>query len=216
MIHGAIVSSVYLLPVAAVLAANYNIMVPDLPGHGLSSKPPDALPVIEQAEIVAAWLRELNISKASILANSYGCEIAVEIAIRHPDLAHRLILTGPTADPSAPTKFQQAVRLFADGFVEKSNMLAVLLRDMQHLGWHRAMQTTQIMIDYDYIPRLPLVKTKTLLVRGGKDPLAPQKWCERMATLLPDVQFEVIPNAPHNVNYTTPEQLGLLVRNFLS
>ncbi|MBC7996293.1 MAG: alpha/beta hydrolase [Leptolyngbya sp.] len=209
-------SSRYLLPVAAVLASDYNIMVPDLPGHGLSSKAPNALPVVEQAEIVAAWLRELKVEKAVVLANSYGCEIVVELAIRHPDLVHRLILTGPTADPSAPTKFQQAIRLFADGFVEKSNMLAVLLRDMRHLGWHRAMQTTQYMIEYDYYPRLPLVKTKTLVARGGKDPLAPQKWVEEMVSLLPDAQLAVIPDGPHNINFTTPEELGLLVRNFLA
>jgi len=216
MIHGAIVSRRYLLPVAKVLANDYVIYVPDLPGHGASSKPKDALPVEEQAEIIHAWMQNLNIVKAVVLANSYGCEIAVELAVRYPETVERLILTGPASDPSAPTKFQQALRLFWDGVLENQRMYWVLFVDMLELGWHRGMQTTQIMIDYDYLPRLPLLKMKTLVARGENDPLAPQEWCEQVVSLIPDARLVVVPKGPHNINFSTPTELADHVARFLN
>lgn len=216
MIHGAIVSSKYLLPTAECLSEQYQIFVLDLPGHGLSSKPPHAVPVIEQSEIIREWMRKLSIEKAIIFANSYGCEIAVEIAVRYPEVVDSLILTGPTADPSAPTKRQQFLRLMLDAFVEPIFMFVLLVREMFLLGWNRAFETAQQMIDYDYEPRLPLVKCRTFVVRGGNDHLSPQKWVEKLVSLLPDAKLAVIPNAPHTINFSTPNELAALVRNFLA
>jgi len=216
MIHGAIVSRRYFLPVAKILANDYLVYVPDLPGHGASTKPKDALAVEEQAEVMHAWMQNLGINKAIVMANSYGCEIAVELAVRYPEQVERLILTGPASDPSAPTRFQQALRLFCDGFLEKQRMSWVLFVDMLELGWHRAMQTTQIMIDYDYIAKLPRLSMKTLVARGERDPLAPQKWCERVVSLIPDAQLVVIPGGPHNIIFSTAIELADVVARFLN
>ncbi len=205
-----------MLPVAKVLANDYVIYVPDLPGHGASTKPKDALPVHEQAEVVHAWMQNLGLEKAVVLANSYGCEIAVELALRYPQMVERLVLTGPASDPAAPTKFQQALRLFWDGILENNKMYWVLFVDMLELGWHRGMQTTQIMIDYDYLPRLPLLQMKTLVARGENDPLAPQKWCEQVVSLIPDAKLVVVPKGPHNINFSSPNELADLVAQFLN
>jgi pimeloyl-ACP methyl ester carboxylesterase len=215
LVHGAIVSHRYLMPVAQLLADNFPIYVPDLVGHGRSSKTINALGVIEQAKTLIAWIEALNHSKVRLLANSYGCEIITEMAIMRPDLVDRLILTAPTADPAHPTVREQAFLLFCDALRENPLMGFVLLRDMSELGWKRGMQTTQIMVDYDYLPRLPLVTTKTLVVGGEKDPLAPKNWIDRVVSLLPDGRSHIISGAPHNVNFTTPSHLNEAVLKFL-
>jgi pimeloyl-ACP methyl ester carboxylesterase len=38
-----------------------------------------------------------------MLGNSFGCQIAVELAVRHPDRVAGLVLVGPTMDSSART-----------------------------------------------------------------------------------------------------------------
>lgn len=130
MIHGALVSHVYFMPTAAILAKSYPILVPDLPGHGESSKPNHALPVTKQARTLRRWLKKLGIEKAVIMANSYGCEIAVELALEFPEIVERLILVSPSADPHEPNLFRQFVRLVTDGFYEHPTMYLVLVRDL--------------------------------------------------------------------------------------
>lgn len=215
LIHGAIVSHRYLMPVAEILARDFTVFVPDLVGHGGSSKTADAVAVKKQAEILHDWVETLGYKEVILLANSYGCEIILEMAIQKPDAVKNLIMTAPTADPSAPTVFQQAMRLFVDGIRENPKMLIVLFMDIYQLGFKRGMQTCQLMVDYDYIPRLPLAPMPTLVVGGGKDPLAPRNWIERIVNLLPRGKGFIIENGPHNVNFTTPDQLAEVVTRYL-
>jgi pimeloyl-ACP methyl ester carboxylesterase len=216
LIHGAIVSHLYWMPTAKLLAKDHDVYAIDLPGHGKSSKPAKTLTVIEQAEVIAEWLAVMGIEKAVIAGNSYGCEIAVELAIKFSDRVGPLILTAPAADPSEPTIHQQGLRLLRDAFFENPTMGFVLLRDSFSIGIKRGLETSQIMIDYDYIPRLPLVMHKTLVVRGSKDTVAPEPWVEKVVKLLPDAQLVVIPGGPHDINYSNPKELSAAMNVFLS
>ncbi len=214
-IHGALVSHLYFMPVAAILAHNYQVLVPDLPGHGESSKPEDALPVETQARMLRAWLAESGIERVTVLAHSYGCAIAVQMAIEYPELIGRLIFIGPAADPSTPLLFLQAVRLIMDGFYEHPAMFLILMRDTFCTNLKRSIQTAEIMIGFDYLPKLPLIPIKTLVVRGENDPLASQKWVDKFVSSLPDARLIVIENSPHNVQFAKPEVVAEAVTRFL-
>jgi 2-hydroxy-6-oxonona-2,4-dienedioate hydrolase len=213
-VHGAIVSHIYFLPLAELLASRYQIIIPDLIGHGQSSKPAHVLPVVEQASMLHALLKTLSIDRVHLLANSYGCEIATEFAIRYPDCLDKLVLIGPATDPHQKNIYIQLARLFYDGVVERPKMSIVLMRDLCCMGMGRAIDTSKQMIAYDYRPRLPWIKAPTLIVRGKNDALAPQKWVEEAQSLVPDSRLEVVANAPHNVQFTTPGPLAQLVRQF--
>jgi 2-hydroxy-6-oxonona-2,4-dienedioate hydrolase len=215
LIHGAIVSHRYLMPVAEVLARDFAVYIPDLVGHGRSSKTVDAVPVKIQAEILHKWIETLGFKKVVLLANSYGCEVILEMAIQKPDVVESMIMTAPTADPAAPTVFKQAMLLLRDSFRENPKMGIVLLMDLCQLGFRRGFQTCQLMVDYDYIPRLPLATMPTLVVGGGKDPLAPRRWIDRVVGLLPKGKGYIIENGPHNVNFTTPDELAKVVTIYL-
>lgn len=39
LVHGVVVSSSYMMPTAELLAPNYRVYAPDLPGYGKSDKP---------------------------------------------------------------------------------------------------------------------------------------------------------------------------------
>lgn len=215
MVHGAIVSHLYFLPAAELLSVDYEILIPDLVGHGESSKPAHTLLVEEQALTLHAFLEKLSIDKVHLMANSYGCEIACEFAVRYPERVDKLILIGPATDPHQPNMAIQLARLFYDGLVEHPMMSIVLLRDLWSMGMRRAIETSKIMIGYDYRPRLPLIKASTLIVRGDKDALAPQKWVEEAAALIPDARLDIVAGAPHNIQYTKPGPLVKLVHEFL-
>jgi pimeloyl-ACP methyl ester carboxylesterase len=66
------------------------------------------------------------------------------------------------------------------------------------------------MFDYRIETRLAALAVPTLVVRGARDPIAPQRWCEEAAALLPAGRLAVVPGAPHAVNYAAPEALAAL------
>jgi 2-hydroxy-6-oxonona-2,4-dienedioate hydrolase len=62
---------------------------------------------------------------------------------------------------------------------------------------------------------LPLLQIPTLIVRGQRDPIAPQPWVEELAALLPHGELLVIPGAPHALNYDYGAALAAATLNFL-
>src|SRR6266496_2493094 len=101
MVHGVGVSHRYLMPTAELLSAFCRVWVPDLPGFGLSSKPEHVLTLVELSDALAEWMRAADIAPASLLGNSFGCQIIADFAVRYPTLIERAILQGPTVDPAA-------------------------------------------------------------------------------------------------------------------
>ncbi len=216
MIHGAVVSRRYLLPTAELLCAKYQVHVVDLVGHGSSSKPEHALTVPEQAAVLAEFLKQKNINRVYVLANSYGCEIAVHLSANYPELVDRLIIIGPTCDRSWPTLLMQFLRLCADGIYEHPSMTLVIMKDLWELGLRRAIETSKIMLNYRTLTQVPKVVCKTLVVRGSNDPIANEEWTHRVVRAFnADVTYIPVQGAPHNVNYTNAPILYTLVDNFL-
>jgi 2-hydroxy-6-oxonona-2,4-dienedioate hydrolase len=216
LVHGAIASRRYMIPTAKLLAPNYQVLLPDLPGHGASSKPEHALTVQEQARVLKEWIMALGVPRVNVIANSYGCQIAAQLAVSHPNVVHRLILTDPTGDPSAPTMWQQLIRLALDGFVEPFGAPLMMFKDIYDMGIRRTLETGHRIKEDDIKKNLPNVRAKTLVVRGEKDPIAPQKWCEQVTGMLPDARLVVIPKAPHSINAANARELTQIVESFLA
>lgn len=69
----------------------YNVVAPDLPGHGRSAGP--APRSVEQAgDFVSALLDALHIEQAALVGHSFGSLAALETAARAPGRVHRLAL----------------------------------------------------------------------------------------------------------------------------
>ena len=95
--------SVWTLQTRYFASHGWNVVAPDLPGHGRSGGP--ALASIEAlADWVLALLAELGHEPAMLVGHSMGSLIALEAAARAPDRVTRLALVGsvfpmPVAPP---------------------------------------------------------------------------------------------------------------------
>ncbi len=89
LVHGLGVSSRYMRPLARHLATDFRVHAPDLPGFGRSDKPRRVLSIPELADRLAAWMEAAGPRRASLVGNSLGCEILVELALRHPERVER-------------------------------------------------------------------------------------------------------------------------------
>lgn len=80
------------VPLAAQLARDHTVVVPDLRGLGLSSKPPGGYDKKTQAGDVVGVLDALGIGRADIVAHDIGNMVAFATAARFPDRVGRLVL----------------------------------------------------------------------------------------------------------------------------
>ena len=90
------------------LAADFRVIVPDMPGYGGSSKNLDPRdPFGALADGVRALLDALGIEHAHLVGNSYGGACALRLALDTPHRVDRLVLMGPGGigtTRGAPTK----------------------------------------------------------------------------------------------------------------
>jgi pimeloyl-ACP methyl ester carboxylesterase len=79
-------------PMAADLARDHTVVVPDLRGLGLSSKPAGGFDKKTQAGDVTGVLDELKIASAEVVAHDIGNMVAYAFAAQHPARVTRLVL----------------------------------------------------------------------------------------------------------------------------
>jgi 2-hydroxy-6-oxonona-2,4-dienedioate hydrolase len=216
LVHGVAVSSRYLMPFAERLAPHARVYVPDLPGYGRSDRPPEGdLTVPELADVVLAWMDRVGLERPHLFGNSFGCQVIADLAARHPDRVGRLVLQGPTMDPHARSAWQQALRWLAVTPFERCSEGPVLLRDLWDVGLRRAINMIRMALHDPIEQKLRRIRAPTLVVRGTRDAIVPQRWAEEAARLLPHGQLIVIERAAHTINYSQPSWLVDAVWPFL-
>lgn len=97
LLHGIGMSSRDLRGLALALASDFQVFVPDQPGFGDSDKPRRALELTELGAFVVRLMDALGFERAAPLGNSFGCGIAVEVAVTPSRARGRAGLAGPDA-----------------------------------------------------------------------------------------------------------------------
>jgi proline iminopeptidase len=92
----------YFKPFLTPLATVSQLIYLDLRGQGRSGQTPLETCTVEQmADDTAAFCRVLGLEHPVVLGHSFGGAVALTLALRHPDLAGRLVLVDTTACWSA-------------------------------------------------------------------------------------------------------------------
>jgi 2-hydroxy-6-oxonona-2,4-dienedioate hydrolase len=214
LVHGLVISSRYMVPTAVELAPLCAVYAVDLPGYGDSGKPRTILGVAELADALAAWMDAIDLRTADLVGNSFGCQILAEFALRHLDRVNRLVLQGPTVDPRARTVRQQLARLALNSAREAPGLGWITLTDYRKAGWRRILATIRMAMEDRIEDKLPRVVAPTLVVRGERDPIVPQRWAEEVTRLLPRGELRILPGLGHTINYTAPREFVSALRTF--
>jgi 2-hydroxy-6-oxonona-2,4-dienedioate hydrolase len=216
LVHGLVISSLYMIPLAECLALRHLVYAVDLPGFGRSKGPSEILPIPKLASALSCWMTKVGIERCHLVANSLGCEIAAHVAVRTPERVASLVLIGPTLDPRAFAIPTQTLRLLQDAVREPFRLWMNWIFDFFRAGVRRAVGTTREMFKDHIEHQLPLVHARTLLVRGGDDPTVPQRAAEEMTDLLPQGELMVLPGEPHCVHFTAPEAICEAIERHIS
>jgi 2-hydroxy-6-oxonona-2,4-dienedioate hydrolase len=215
LVHGFGVSGRYMLPLARSLSGRFAVFVPDLPGHGRSEKPPAPLGIGGLADSLGDCIDALGLERPTLVANSLGCQVVTELAVRRPECAGPLVLIGPTVDPEQRSARRQVFAGLRDSVHEPWSLVAVAAHDDAVLGPRALLATARSALRDRIEERLPLIEQPSLVLRGGRDPFVGAEWAERVATLLPRGRLVVIPGEPHAVHYTRPDLVADVVEGLI-
>ena len=215
LVHGMVISGRYMVPTAEELSPLCPVYAIDLPGYGDSVKPQAILRLPGLADALAAWMDAMRFPSAHLVANSFGCQVLAEFALRHAGRVDRLVLQGPTVDPMARTLLKQWIRLLRNSPSEAGGLGWITAVDYAKAGIRRIRATMRIAIEDRIEDKLTAIAAPTLVVRGGKDPLVPQAWAEEVVRRLPRGELRVLPGLGHTINYTAPREFVTAMRPFL-
>ena len=215
LVHGYGVSGRYMLPLARILAVSCSAFAPDLPGHGQSERSHAPLEIGGLARALGGWLDAVGLERPAFVANSMGCQIVTELAVRQPQRVGPMVLVGPTTDPGRRTARHQIFGALRDSAHEPAMLVALAGREwaVANLGQLRALARSVLTDRIE--ERLPAIEQPAIVVHGEKDGLISREWAEQAAALLPRGRLVIVPGEPHAIPYTQPRLLAGIVQELL-
>jgi 3-oxoadipate enol-lactonase len=220
--------------IAPQLSRSFRVLVPELPGFGQSAAVDGGLAAV--ADRMAEAVKEAaGGGEAIVLGNGYGGFVALQMAVRHPGIAAKLILADCGAAFSEPGReaFRNMAaaskarglaaitdvamrRLFAPEFQAKNPELmadrreAFLRTDPEVL---RA--ACAALAALDLRPELAKVKVPVLVLVGEQDEATPPPMSHELAAGLPNAQLKVIAGCAHVPQLQAPAVFLEAIGDFL-
>jgi 2-hydroxy-6-oxonona-2,4-dienedioate hydrolase len=215
LVHGYGVSGSYMHPLARTLAASFSAFVPDLPGQGRSDRLEGQMSIAALADALGGWIDINELIRPAVVANSMGCQIVTELAVREPEALGPMVLIGPTVDPARRRAPQQLLDALRDSSREPFALLLRAAREDAGVGLRTLLSTGRALLADRIEDRLPSIEQPTAVVYGENDGFVGPEWAERVAALLPRGRLVFVEDEPHAVHYTRPALIARIVEELI-
>lgn len=212
------------------LAEKYAVYALDMMGQGDSDKPKKDYKIEDYARCVVEFLKAKGVRKASIIGNSVGAVLTVELAATNRDLVEKAVLVGcPCRDTEQERK--EALELSKAQYDAKGNPLPRSLEDLKQHYVHVSPELQkQVNEDrakagvwawkanvannsYDIGRKLGSVRCPTLILFGDKDLLRPKE--KVLQERIRGSKLVIIPEAGHLPQIDNPQAVLEAVLPFL-
>jgi 3-oxoadipate enol-lactonase len=233
LLHSVGLDRTFWAPVSRLLENRFTTVRLDLRGHGDSPSPPGPWRLEDLADDVAGIISRLGVDRVHVVGQSFGGLVAQHVAIRHPALVMRLVLSGTSCTTSeterevfldrarvAEAEGMEPVARAAIGrwFTETGMELPVVEMAYRRLladdpaSWAN---TFRAIAEHNVLGRLREVYARTLVVTGDADVATPPRFAEEMAGALPDCELRILEGVPHMGYLEQPELFARTILNFL-
>ena len=220
------------------LSADFQVIAPDLRGHGQSDAPPGDYSMELFADDLNALLDHLDVPKVVFAGLSMGGYVAFAFYKRHKERVAGLILADTRAEADSPEgkagreKMRETVlssgaekvagdlagRMLAPLTVQSNPELLERVRRMMagtpihgYAGDLRALANR-----VDSTALLPTIPCPTLVIVGAQDVVTPPADAARMAAAIPKAKLVTIADAGHLSPMEQPAAFNKAVRDFAS
>ncbi len=200
LLHGFSGSGENWRPAIERWSAKFQLVVPDLRGHGKSGILAKPFRHKDAASDTLALLDHLQISSIKGIGVSGGGNALLHMAAMQPSRVDAMVLVSAT--PYFPAQARAIMRHYRDTL--SAGQMEVLRRT--HPGGDAQIQaildSTEAFADsYDDMdltpPLLSIIRARTLIVQGDRDPLYPVSLSVEMAQAIPNSSLWIVPDAGH-------------------
>lgn len=241
LIHGMFGDYLDWEPVLEPLSRSHRVIAVDLPGFGESSKPRSEYSEGFFSEALAQLLTQIGIKDAIFVGNSFGAEVCIFYALRHPETVSKLVLVDSGGFRQVSENEKQLVEarfsesviasltpeinalLFAPVFVSASKTSArylerqnARLQSPDYPAYAYALSSSIRLVMNTYLlDRLQDISCPTLLIWGEQDRVLPVQQAHKALNMLPNGQLKVLPGCGHAPQLECPEVFLAALQAFL-
>ena len=229
--------------IAPALGRDRRVLMPDLPGHGLSGRPDASYELGWYARTMARWIDAVGLERIDVIGHSFGGGIAQTMLFECPDRIRRLILVSsgglgsevalilrlasipyvverlgqPFMGPCTKLTLGALRDVIPDGYIEE------LSRMNAQEGSARAFaRTVRDIIDWRGQRRSFYERAYELaglppmaLLWGNHDTIIPTAHATALTTFVEGIRFILFEGCGHYVHHEQPEPFVRAVRDFL-
>jgi pimeloyl-ACP methyl ester carboxylesterase len=170
------------------------------------------LSISSLSESVEDWLDAVGLERPAFVANSMGCQVVTELAVREPGRVGAMVLIGPTVDPRRRSARHQLLSALRDMRREPVSLIALAAEDEAGVGIPTLLALGRSALSDQIEDRLPLIDQPTTIVRGSNDGFTGDEWVGDIVRMLPNGRLVVVPGEAHAVHYTRPLLVAQIVR----
>jgi pimeloyl-ACP methyl ester carboxylesterase len=189
-------------PFISDLARDYQLIVPDLRGHGRSTNPSMQFTFRQSALDVFALLDRLDAGRFTAIGLSGGGKTLLHMATQQPHRVEAMVLVSATPYFPAPARAIMA-QMTAES---RTDAEWQLMRQWHTHGdeqiralWAQGNAFKDSYDDMNFTPPyLSTITARTLIVHGDRDPLYPANIALEMSAAIPRSYLWIIPNAGHS------------------
>jgi len=201
------------------LAKNWMTIAVELQGHGHTADVDRPLTFEQLAKDTAALLRQLKIENADVVGYSIGGGVALQIAMRYPDLVRKLVVIGTTYNnqglvpgltlvfrtmkpEDVPEEFHEAYERTAPDPKHWPTLVAKVMKlGLESRGWRPE--------------EIQSIKAPGLVMIGDSDIVRPEH-AVQMFRLLPHAQLAILPGSDHFLPMQRSDWAVSMIEAFLN
>jgi 4,5:9,10-diseco-3-hydroxy-5,9,17-trioxoandrosta-1(10),2-diene-4-oate hydrolase len=230
LIHGMFGDHRDWAPVLAPLARHFRVLALDLPGFGASEKPENGYSGTFFISTLHEFFEQTHIKKFSLMGNSFGGQVSLLYALKHPEQVEQLVLvdSGGFRNVTTEEKTQTCqvfseknllalkpeaisslfTAVFSGDSEEKSRYLekqAVKLSAPDFPAYAHALACSiQVSLSTYLLERLREITCPTALIWGEQDAVVPVEQAQQALTMLSHGSLHVLQACGHMPQLESP------------
>jgi pimeloyl-ACP methyl ester carboxylesterase len=221
------------------LASKYRVITFDNRGVGQSSAPDSPCSIRQMAEDAAALLDGIGTSPVHVAGHSMGGQIAMELALSHPEMVRSLLLLSSSArcdergksliatlgelprlvDPRTSARLIMPW-LYTNAFFSQPGAADLLVQWFLECPFPPTPQGTyhqsRAISAYDASGRLGAIRCPTLVLVGDEDILLPPAFSEQLAQGIASAELVVLKGTGHGLLIESPKEVARAMLDFLA
>ena len=191
LIHGGLGSGEMFGPtIPALVAAGYQVIAPDLQGHGRTADIDRPIDVRLMADDIAALIRHLGLEQVDVVGYSLGGGVALFLASKHPELVRKVVIVSANARrdamPSEMLAQQGQMNAAAAEFMKDTPMWELYQRVAprpEDFGRLLDKIGASMAQDFDFSDVVAGLEVPTLIVAADADMAPPSHYVEMFKLL---------------------------------